>query len=85
MKIKMGNDFKLDPWGSSAIVEEDYIRLIKEFGIEEIDEKIMQKMQENRFIRRKIMFGHRDLQYVFKAIENNQPWAVMSGISSYSY
>jgi len=80
MKIKMGNDFKLDPWGSSAIEEEDYIRLIKEFGIEEIDETMIQKMQENRFIRRKIMFGHRDLQHVFKAIENNHPWAVISGI-----
>jgi tryptophanyl-tRNA synthetase len=85
MKIKRGNDFKLEPWGSSAIVEEDYIRLNKEFGIEEIDEEIVQKMRENRFMRRKIMFGHQDLQYVLKAIENNQPWAVMSGISSYSY
>jgi len=74
------NNFKIDPWGASALVEEDYTRLIKEFGIEEITESLRQKMLTNRFIRRKIIFGHRDLNLVFKAIENNQPWAVMSGI-----
>ena len=74
------NNFKIDPWGASALVEEDYTRLIKEFGIEEITEILRQKMVTNRFIRRKIIFGHRDLNLVFKAIENNQPWAVMSGI-----
>ncbi len=74
------NNFKIDPWGASALVEEDYTRLIKEFGIEEITESLRQKMLTNRFIRRKIIFGHRDLNLVFKAIDNNQPWAVMSGI-----
>jgi len=74
------NNFKIDPWGASALVEDDYTRLIKEFGIEEITETLRQKMLTNRFIRRKIIFGHRDLNLVFKAIENDQPWAVMSGI-----
>ncbi len=73
-------NFKIDPWGTSALAQEDYARLIKEFGIEEITETIRQKMINNRFIRRKIIFGHRDLNLVFKAIDNNQPWAVMSGI-----
>ena len=70
----------LDPWGASAIEEEDYARLIKQFGIEEITESLRQKMIKNRFIRRKIIFGHRDLNLVFKAIEKGQIWAVMSGI-----
>ena len=74
------NNFKIDPWGASALVEEDYTRLIKEFGIEEITESLRQKMLTNRFIRRKIIFGHRDLNLVFKAIDESQPWAVMSGI-----
>ncbi len=73
-------NFKIDPWGTSALAQEDYARLIKEFGIEEITETLRQKMINNRFIRRKIIFGHRDLNLVFKAIDNNQPWAVMSGI-----
>ncbi len=76
----MSDNFKIDPWGASALLEEDYVRLIKEFGIEEITETIRQKMINNRFIRRKIIFGHRDLNLVFKAIDNGQPWAVMSGI-----
>ncbi|MFX0072468.1 MAG: tryptophan--tRNA ligase [Candidatus Hermodarchaeota archaeon] len=76
----MSDGFKLDPWSSSNILEEDYIRLIKEFGIEELDEVVRQKFLDNRFIRRKIIFGHRGLKDIFKAIENKQNWAVMSGI-----
>lgn len=74
------NDFKIDPWGSSALLEADYERLINEFGIEKINEIARQKLLKNRFIRRKIIFGHRSLEDIFKAIEKRQLWAVMSGI-----
>jgi len=71
----------LDPWGSSGPTnDEDYERIKKEFGIEEIDEAIRQKLIGNRFIRRKIIFGHRDLGLVLNKIEKKQQWAVMSGI-----
>jgi tryptophanyl-tRNA synthetase len=70
----------MDPWSSQGIDEEDYDRLIKEFGIERIDDLSRQTLIENRFIRRKIIFGHRDLDTIFKAIELKKPWAVMSGI-----
>lgn len=76
----MSGNFKLDPWSSTALLEDDYSRLIKEFGIEEIDELSRQKLINNRFIRRKIIFGHRSLEDIFKAMEKKQPWAVMSGI-----
>jgi tryptophanyl-tRNA synthetase len=76
----MPDNFTIDPWGMSSIEEDDYSRLIKEFGIEEISESLRQKLIKNRFIRRKIIFGHRDLNLVFKAIESGQSWAVMSGI-----
>ena len=76
----MVDDFRIDPWGASSIEDGDYARLIKEFGIEEITESLRQKMIENRFIRRKIIFGHRDLGLIYKAMEKGQPWAVMSGI-----
>ncbi len=78
--VKMTNDFRIDPWGISGLLEEDYAKLIKEFGIEEITDILRQRMNNNRFIRRKIIFGHRDLNLVFRAIDANQPWAVMSGI-----
>ncbi|MFX1314238.1 MAG: tryptophan--tRNA ligase [Promethearchaeota archaeon] len=70
----------IDPWGTSPLDEDDYERIKKEFGIEEISEIIRQKFIKNRFIRRKIIFGHRDLQDISKAIERGKPWAVMSGI-----
>ncbi len=70
----------IDPWSSSNIDDADIERLIKEFGIEPITELMRQKILKSRFIRRKIIFGHRSLNDIFKAIENEQPWAVMSGI-----
>ncbi|MFX1320684.1 MAG: tryptophan--tRNA ligase [Promethearchaeota archaeon] len=70
----------IDPWGSTPIEEEDYDRIKKEFGIEEISESLRQKLIKNRFIRRKIIFGHRDILDILKAIERGKPWAVMSGI-----
>jgi tryptophanyl-tRNA synthetase len=76
----MTQDFKIDPWGASHLEEEDYTRLIHEFGIEEITDTLRLKMEKNRFIRRKIIFGHRDLNLVIKAMEKDQSWAVMSGI-----
>jgi tryptophanyl-tRNA synthetase len=74
------SDFKLDPWSSQGIDEAEYDRLIKEFGIERIDEIKRQKMLNNKFVRRKIIFGHRSLEDIFKAIEKKKPWAVISGI-----
>ena len=45
----MTDDFKIDPWGASNLLEEDYSRLIEEFGIEEISNSIRLKMEKNRF------------------------------------
>jgi len=77
---KNNNGFKIDPWGSGKLEDEDYTRLIKDFGIEEISDIVKLKLFQHKFIRRKIIFGHIDLDLILKAIENNQNWAVMSGI-----
>ncbi len=76
MEIIMTKKLNIDPWGTSNLEEEDYARLISDFGISGITEPLRQKMLKNRFIRRKIIFGHRDLNLVFKAMEAGQPWAV---------
>ena len=76
----MSDNFKLDPWSCSNVLEEDYERLIQEFGIESIDELTRQKLLSNKFIRRKIIFGHRSLEDIVKSIERGKVWAVMSGI-----
>ena len=75
----MSDDLKVDPWSSTNILEEDYIRLIEEFGIEEINDRMRLNLN-NKFIRRKIIFGHRSLDNIVKAVEKNKKWAVMSGI-----
>ncbi|MFX1571132.1 MAG: tryptophan--tRNA ligase [Promethearchaeota archaeon] len=76
----MSDKLRIDPWGASALEDEDYSRLIKEFGIEKIDAITREQFKKNRFIRRRIIFGHRDLNLIYKAIEKGQPWSVMSGI-----
>jgi len=78
----MGNEDRLfvDPWSSSNILEEDYLRLIEEFGIETLTDLMRERFRDHKFIRRKVIFGHRDLNLIYKAMEKEKPWAVMSGI-----
>jgi len=68
---------RLDPWGSGKI--EDYENLFKEFGIESF-EKFRNKLSENRYIRRRITFGHRDFAKIMNSIENKKPFAMMTGL-----
>ncbi|MHA1563635.1 MAG: hypothetical protein ACTSPA_16170, partial [Promethearchaeota archaeon] len=73
---------QLNPWGDDLVADEDYIRLCEEFGIKivqdlEIPYSIFEK---NRFLRRKIIYGHRDLESILKAIREEKPWAILSGI-----
>lgn len=68
----------IDPWGTIQI--EDYSRLFEEFGIESVGPLISRFPHPNRYLRRNVVFGHRDLQKILEAIDNNQAFAVMSGI-----
>ena len=70
----------MDPWSSDNIDDDDIDRIMKDFGIEVVSDLVRQKFVNNRFFRRKIIFGHRSLEDIVNAIENKQPWAVMSGI-----
>ena len=53
MTLIMSDEMKIDPWSSTNILEEDYVRLIKEFGIEKMSEVMRQKLEKHRFITRK--------------------------------
>jgi len=68
---------KLDPWGSASI--EDYSKLFDEFGISPFDKLLKDIRNPPLFMRRKIIFGHRDYNIVLQAMQNNQPFAVLSG------
>jgi tryptophanyl-tRNA synthetase len=72
----------LNPWGQDIVADDDYQRLCEEFGIKFVQElEIPYSMfEKNRFLRRKIIYGHRDFDMIIKAIQEEKPWAVMSGI-----
>jgi len=69
---------RLDPWGTSSI--KDYSRLQSEFGIEPVAPLLSRLKRPSPHMSRGIDFGQRDLERVLDALENNKPYAVMSGI-----
>lgn len=70
----------LDPWGTTVI--EDYDRLCEEFGIQRFEPLLGRVPSPSMLMRRGVIFGHRDLERVLRAMERGEPFAVMSGIKS---
>lgn len=68
----------LDPFGTTVI--EDYERLYKEFGIQPFTSLLSQIPDPSKFMRRNIIFGHRDFDRILHAIKTRETFAVMSGI-----
>lgn len=69
---------QIDPWGSLQI--EDYEATMKDFGIEPFEEVSGDLPATNRYIRRNIIYGHRDFGNIVKAIESGDDWAMMTGL-----
>jgi tryptophanyl-tRNA synthetase len=69
---------RLDPWGTAAV--KDYARLQSEFGIEPVAPLLPRFKKLSPHLSRGIDFGQRDLGRILDAIDNNKPYAVMSGI-----
>ncbi|MDP8003450.1 MAG: tryptophan--tRNA ligase [Caldisphaera sp.] len=74
-------EIRLDPWGRPDI--KDYTRLYEVFGIRPFNE-ILEKMRElniepNQFMKRGIIFGHRDFDILLKSYIDKKPVAVMTG------
>ncbi|MEM2678401.1 MAG: tryptophan--tRNA ligase, partial [Thermofilaceae archaeon] len=52
-----------------------------EFGIEPLTDELVERLPfQHRLIRRRVIFGHRDLGLILKAIEEDGSYAVMTGI-----
>lgn len=74
MKEKVFN-----PWEVNG--EINYIKLVKEFGVEEIDVSILpQVFKNNLLFRRKIIFAQRDFKKIIDAVENKKPFVMMTGL-----
>lgn len=75
-------EFIVTPWEVSG--EVDYDVLIKEFGIDPIDEKILFNIKEvtkeiHPLLRRKIFFAHRDLQWILEEYNKGNPFYLYTG------
>lgn len=69
----------IDPWSSTTY--QDYARLRDEFGIEEFDDSLWKDLPKpHKLLRRGIIFGHRDFQQIKDSIQNNKPWAILTGL-----
>ncbi|MCU4752567.1 tryptophan--tRNA ligase [Halobacteria archaeon AArc-curdl1] len=71
------DDVALDPWGSSSV--SDYRKLFETFGIEEFDALLESVPHPHYLMRRGVIFGHRDYRPVLEAMQNDDPFAVLSG------
>ncbi|MDG6222216.1 MAG: tryptophan--tRNA ligase [Candidatus Bathyarchaeota archaeon] len=68
----------LDPWGTTVI--KDYNHLYEEFGIQKFDEFRCQIPSPNVYMRRGVIFGHRDFGRILHSMKEGNEFAVMSGI-----
>jgi len=70
-------DNKLDPWSSSNIT--DYSKLFEEFGISPFENVLPEIPSPHMYMRRKIIFGHRDYEQIAEAMRTGAPFSVMDG------
>ncbi|MBC5793107.1 MAG: tryptophan--tRNA ligase [Nanohaloarchaea archaeon] len=67
----------IDPWGDVELG--NYSEKMDKFGIEPIEE-IEERLPDHRFIRRGIIFGHRDLDELLDARDEGDDFAMITGI-----
>jgi tryptophanyl-tRNA synthetase len=65
----------IDPWG--ATLPEDYEKIVKDFGLESYEHQFP---EENRLMRRGIVFAGRDIARIANAIKKKEKFYVLSGI-----
>ncbi|RFU25949.1 hypothetical protein B7463_g10381, partial [Scytalidium lignicola] len=82
----------INPWSVSGEVAEDgsvkpidYNKLVDQFGTKLIDEALLERFERvtghkpHRFLRRQIVFSHRDLEVILDRFEKQQPFFLYSG------
>lgn len=67
---------EFDPWQVGDI--SDYNQLFK-FGIKPFD-AFKEKYADNTYVRRGIIFGHRDFEKIDASIKNKKPFVMMTGL-----
>lgn len=67
----------IDPWGDVELG--NYEEKMNKFGIDPIEE-VEDRLPDHKFIRRGIVFGHRDLDKLLDARDSGDDFAMMTGI-----
>jgi tryptophanyl-tRNA synthetase len=78
LAVKNSKKTMLDPFGTTAV--DDYDRLYEEFGIQPFKPLLNQMPEPSMYMRRNVIFGHRDFERILDAMRNREIFAVMSGI-----
>lgn len=70
------------PWKVEGVI--DYDKLIGKFGISKLDKKILGRLEKNAgeshfMLRRKIFFGHRDLNWILDEYEKGNKFFMYTG------
>jgi len=78
----MAKKYKVTPWEVSG--EIDYDKLIKEFGVRPLDEKILARVERHTgelhyFLKRKIFFAHTYLDTVLEQFEKKNKFYLYTG------
>ncbi len=82
VKTMKENKSIVTPWEVKGKV--DYDKLIQEFGVSKIDQKVLSRIQKHtgelhHFLRRGIFFAHRDLNFVLDEYEKGHKFFLYTG------
>jgi tryptophanyl-tRNA synthetase len=74
--------FKVTPWEVKGNI--DYDKLIQEFGVQKIDEKLLERIEKitgeiHPFLRRNIFFAHRDLKFILDEYDKGNKFFLYTG------
>ena len=58
---------------------DDYETILAEFGISKLENIAPRIKKEHLFIRRRVVFAHRDFDKILDRVDNNQGFAIISG------
>jgi len=81
----MTKEVKVTPYEVSG--EVNYSKLIKEFGVSHLDEKMLQRIKKHSgdlhlFLRRGVFFSHRDLNWLLDEYEKGNKFFLYTGRAS---
>ncbi len=80
----MRMEVMINPWEVNIKSEEDYNRLIKEFGVKEIDNNLLQLLEEitgdvHVLLRRRFFYAHRGFDELLRKYKSGEKFFIYTG------